>query len=82
MDLARIEKKNAGDKYSSVASILEDMALLKSNAYLYNQGAWVPSSTLLLTISFFLSFSLYLSLSLSLFSLPLYPAVFVLTSLN
>jgi Bromodomain len=38
MDLMRIEKKNAGDKYSSVASILEDMNLLKSNAYLYNQG--------------------------------------------
>ena len=38
MDLARMEKKNAGDKYSSVAAVLEDFDLLKSNAYLYNQG--------------------------------------------
>ena len=38
MDLVRMEKKNAGDKYASVAAVLEDIHLLKSNAYLYNQG--------------------------------------------
>ena len=43
MDLARMEKKNAGDKYSSVAAVLEDFDLLKSNAYLYNQGTYVST---------------------------------------
>ena len=38
MDLVRMEKKNAGDKYASVAAVLEDIHLLKSNAYMYNQG--------------------------------------------
>ena len=44
MDLMRMEKKNAGDKYTSVSAILEDMRLLKSNAYLYNQGTLVGVS--------------------------------------
>ena len=44
MDLMRMEKKNAGDKYTSVSAILEDMRLLKSNAYLYNQGTLVGDS--------------------------------------
>jgi hypothetical protein len=55
MDLMRIEKKNAGDKYSSVASILEDMNLLKSNAYLYNQGMaelYLLFSSLLISCTF------------------------------
>lgn len=41
MDLVRMEKKNAGDKYASVAAVLEDIHLLKSNAYMYNQGETV-----------------------------------------
>jgi hypothetical protein len=37
MDIMRLEKKNAGDKYASVGAILEDMELLKvyMNIYIY-----------------------------------------------
>ena len=38
MDLMRMEKKNNGDKYISVAAVLEDIQLLRNNAHLYNQG--------------------------------------------
>jgi hypothetical protein len=38
MDIVRMEKKLSGDKYSTIASVLEDMRLIRDNAYAYNNG--------------------------------------------
>ena len=36
MNLVRMEKKNSGDKYTSVGSLLKDAELIKTNAYTFN----------------------------------------------
>jgi hypothetical protein len=36
MDLSRIEKKVAGNRYESISAILADMSLIRDNAYAYN----------------------------------------------
>ena len=38
MDLARMEKKLNGDKYSSIPLVVADIELIKQNAYIYNTG--------------------------------------------
>lgn len=36
MDMHRMEKKLASGRYTSIGSILEDMQLIRDNAYAYN----------------------------------------------
>ena len=36
MNLTRMEKKNSGDKYDSVGSLLKDAELIRANAYTFN----------------------------------------------
>jgi hypothetical protein len=41
MDLTRMSKKLAGDKYPTISSILDDMILIRDNAHAYNTGKCV-----------------------------------------
>ena len=36
MNLVRMEKKNSGDKYTSVGCLLKDAELIRTNAYTFN----------------------------------------------